>query len=99
MPAATWFRLARFVENQGNWERALTEYQEFARAWPHERASVMALISAARIHLQQFGRHEEAMELYLAAKNSLVPHAEWDDIIRRGLEKAGAAGASKVEKR
>ena len=97
MPAATWFQLARFAENQGNWERALMEYEEFAQACPDDRSSVLAMISAGRIHLQQFGRREEAMRLYTAAQNWPVPHGDWDDVIRKGLEKAGGGAAPKAE--
>jgi membrane associated rhomboid family serine protease len=99
MPAETWFQLARFAENQGKWERAVTEYEEFARAWPDERSSVLAMISAGRINLQQFGRQEEAKRLYTAAQNSPVPHSDWDDVIRKGLEKASGGAALKVETR
>jgi membrane associated rhomboid family serine protease len=97
MPAATWFQLARFAENQGNWERAISEYEDFAKAWPDDRSSVLAMISAGRIHLQQFGRQEEAKRLYSAAQNSPVPHKEWDDVIRKGLEKAGGGAGLKGE--
>jgi membrane associated rhomboid family serine protease len=97
MPAATWFQMVRFADNQGNWERAVTEYEEFAQTWPDERSSVLAMISAGRIHLQQFGRPEEATRLYTAAQNSPVPHGEWDDVIRKGLEKAAGGAAPKVE--
>ena len=91
MPAATWFQLARFAENQGDWERAITEYEEFAKSWPDERTAVLALISAGRIQLQQFGRRDEAKRLYTAAQNSRAPHADWNDVICRGLENVGRA--------
>jgi membrane associated rhomboid family serine protease len=97
MPAWTWFQLARFAENQGDWQRALSEYEEFAQTWPDERSSVLALISAGRIQLQQFGRPEDAIRLYTAAKNSPVPHSDWDEVIRKGLEKSGDVAAPKAE--
>jgi membrane associated rhomboid family serine protease len=97
MPAGTWLQLLRFSESQGYWDRAVTEYEEFAQAWPEERGSVLALISAGRIQLQQFGRFEEAKRLYTTAQNSSVPHADWDEVIRKGLEKASGAGAPKAE--
>jgi membrane associated rhomboid family serine protease len=97
MPAPTWFQLARFAENQGDWERALTEYEEFARAWPDERNAVLALISAGRIQLQHFGRREEARQLYTAALNSPVPHSDWDEMIRKGLESAGGGVAPEAK--
>ncbi len=97
MPAATWIQLARFAENQGNVERALAEYEGLAQAWPDDRASVLALISAGRIHLQHFGRREEAMRHYTAAQNSQVPHSDWDEVIRKGLEKASGVVESEAK--
>jgi membrane associated rhomboid family serine protease len=97
MPASTWFQLARFAENQGDWARAVTEYQEFALAWPGERASVLALISTGRIQLQHFGRREEAKQLYTAAQNSPVPHSDWDEVIRKGLDSAGGGVAPEAK--
>jgi membrane associated rhomboid family serine protease len=91
MPANTWFQLARFAENQGDWERAIVEYQEFAESWPETRASVLALISAGRIQLQQYNRRDEAKRLYTAAQYSRVPHSDWDEVIRKGLEHATEA--------
>jgi membrane associated rhomboid family serine protease len=94
MPAATWLELCRFAEREQNWERALQEYEDLARTWPQERPSVVALMAAARIQLQQFGRADEAQRLYTQAQKSSVPHSEWEETIRKGLEKAVAAGKS-----
>jgi len=91
MPAATWLELSRFVESQQDWERALREYQELVQTWPQEPASVVALMAAGRIQLLQFSRPEEAKRLFTEALKSPVPHAEWDETIRKGLEKATAA--------
>ena len=96
MPAATWFQLARFAENHGDSQRALSEYEEFAKAWPNERSAVLALMSAGRIQFQS-GRWEEATQLYTAAQTSSVPHREWDDLIRKGLQKVGDVAKPAVE--
>ena len=79
-------------------ERALAEYQDLAQAWPDERPSVLALISAGRIQMQQYGRREEAKILYTAAQNSQVPHSDWDEVIRKGLDKANGVATSQTGK-
>lgn len=86
MPCATWFELCRNAEDQQNWDRASTEYENLAMAYPAERASILSLISAARIHLR-LGNLTHARELYTAAQSSPVPHRDWDETIRKGLEK------------
>jgi membrane associated rhomboid family serine protease len=97
MPADLWMELCRYAEDQQQWERAADEYEKLAEAWPTERASVLALISAGRIHLQRLSNSAKAKRLYTAAENSPVPHRDWDDTIRKGLEKAagGLIGTSK----
>ena len=98
MPSATWIELCRHAEDQQNWERAAGEYEKLAAAWPAERASVLALISAGRIHLHHLGNPAQAKRLYAAAQNSSVPHRDWDETIRKGLDKAAAAaGGGKPE--
>jgi membrane associated rhomboid family serine protease len=87
MPCATWFELCRNAEDQQNWDRASTEYEHLAKAYPTERASVLSLISAARIHLR-LGNFPHARKLYTAAQSSPVPHRDWDETIGKGLEKA-----------
>ena len=93
MPSATWNELCRHAEDQQHWERAAEEYEKLASAWPAERAAVLALISAGRIHLQRLGHHPQAKRLYAAAQNSPVPHRDWDETIRKGLERAAGGGA------
>jgi membrane associated rhomboid family serine protease len=95
MPADTWLELCRIAESQETWERALSEYEELAQAWPQERASVVALIAAGRLHLQH-GRPDEARRMYTEAQKSPVPHADWDETIRKGLEKTAGAAKTKV---
>jgi len=91
---ATWMELCRNAEDQQQWDRAAGEYEKLAEAYPSERASVLALISAARIHLR-LGNLPQAKKLYAAAQASPVPHRDWDETIRKGLEKAG--GGSKPQ--
>jgi membrane associated rhomboid family serine protease len=92
MPAAAWLEMCRYLEGQQHWERASAEYEKLAQAWPSDRASVLALISAGRIQLRQLGRREEALRLYTAAQDSPVPHADWAETIRKGREAASGTG-------
>jgi membrane associated rhomboid family serine protease len=95
MPADTWLELCRVAEDQETWERALSEYEELARVWPQERASVVALIAAGRLYLQH-GRPEEAKRVYTEAQKSPVPHTDWDETIRKGLERTSGPVKTKV---
>lgn len=95
MPAATWLELCRHAENDQKWEEAAADYERLANTWPRERQSVLALISAGRICLRQLGRREDAARLYKAADASPVPHSDWNETIRRGLEHA--AGTAPAE--
>ena len=88
MPAASWLELCRHAENIQLWERAATEYEKLADAWPQDRSSVLALISAGRIQLKQLGQPQQALRLYIAAQNSPVPHQDWNDTIRKGVDAA-----------
>lgn len=88
MPAATWLELCRHVENLQQWERAASEYEKLAQAWPEDRNSVLALISAGRIYLRQLERRDQALRLYIAAQNSPVPHQDWNETIRKGVDAA-----------
>ena len=88
MPAASWLELCRHAENLQQWERAASEYEKLAETWPQDRNSVLALISAGRIQLTQLGRRDQALRLYVAAQNSPVPHQDWNDTIRKGVDAA-----------
>jgi len=94
---ATWLELCRYLESKQNFDRAVSEYESLAAAWPSERSSVMALISAGRINLKQLQNRDAAARFYNAAKASKVPHADWDDTIRRGIEQATGVASSKPE--
>jgi membrane associated rhomboid family serine protease len=90
LPCALWAELCRHAEDEQNWDRAAAEYEKLAEAYPAERAAVLALISAGRIHLRQ-GNLPQANKLYAAAQASPAPHRDWDETIRKGLEKAGGS--------
>jgi tetratricopeptide (TPR) repeat protein len=95
MPAATWLELGRIAEGQQNFERAMTEYEHLAQAYPNERQSVLALLSAGRLALKQLNRPSDALLYYKAAKASKVPHVDWESNIQAGIQAAEkAAGDS-----
>ncbi len=94
MPPATWLELCRVVEGQQNYERAVSEYEHLAKAYPTERQSVLALLSAGRIALKQLNRPSDALVYYKAAKACKVPHLDWESNIQAGIEAAEKAAAT-----
>jgi len=95
MPAGTWLELCRIAEGQQNYERAMSEYERLARAYPTERQSLLALLSAGRLALKQLHRPADALRYYRAAKVSTVPHLDWEANIQTGIQAAEkAAGVS-----
>ena len=91
MPAATWLELCRLAEGQQHFEKAMTEYEHLAKAYPNERQSLLALLSAGRLALKQLNRPSDALVYYKAAKASAVPHADWESNIVSGIENAEKA--------
>jgi membrane associated rhomboid family serine protease len=91
MPAATWLELCRIVEGQQHYEQAVTEYEHLAKAFPNERQSLLALLSAGRLALKQLNRPSDALRYYNAAKISSVPHVDWESNIQTGIQNAEKA--------
>ena len=85
-----WQAICRHLETLQAWERAANEYEKLAHAYPADRISVSALISAARVRLKRMGDKSAAVRLYQEAEASPVPHLDWDDAIRMGLKEAKA---------
>lgn len=101
LPASTWLELCRSAEGQQNFERAVSEYDKLAKAYPTERQSLLALMSAGRLSLKQLNRPGEALTYYRAASASPVPHLDWQATIDRGIqdvEKALSAAPALVGK-
>ncbi len=94
MPVAIWFDLCRVAEEQQNFERALSEYQKLAAAYPAERQSLLAQLAAARICLKRLNRPEEALKFYETASASAIPHLDWDQVIQSGIRDAKAVLAT-----
>jgi membrane associated rhomboid family serine protease len=94
MPAQTWLELCRVPEEEGAYERALSEYEKLAAAYPAERQSLMACLGAARIQLKYLHQPHHAAQLYQAVASSPVPHLDLEADIESGLREARAALAT-----
>jgi len=91
IPASVWLVLCRAIEDKEHYDRAVSEYEKLAAAYPAEKQSLLALIAAARLSLKRLNRPEEARRLYQAASDSKVPHLDWEANIRKGLQEAQEA--------
>ena len=91
MPASTWLELCKGAEEIHEYDRAFSEYQELAQAYPTERQSLTAQLSAARLCVKKLHRPQDALSIYEAASKSPVPHLDWDQIIQAGIKEAKAA--------
>jgi membrane associated rhomboid family serine protease len=91
VPRGVWMELCRYLESNQNWDRAVMEYEKFAKKNSAERASVPALVSAARICLEKLNRVADAERLYSAAAASPVSHLDLEAVIQEGLKKCTAA--------
>jgi membrane associated rhomboid family serine protease len=94
MPAPTWLELCRGAEEQQDFDRAFSEYQQLATAHPAERQALTAQLSAARISLK-LNRPQDALALYQAAAASPIPHLDWEQHIQSGIKEAKAALSSR----
>jgi hypothetical protein len=80
--------LCRVPEQQQDFERAVSEYDKLAAAYPSERQSVLAQLCAARICLNRLNRPVDALRFYEAAKTSAVPHLDLELDIQSGIRAA-----------
>jgi hypothetical protein len=94
MPVTTWLELCKGAEELQEFDRALSEYISLAKAYPTERQSLTAQLSAARLCLKKLNRAQDALAIYQAASSSPVPHLDWEQIIQSGIKEAKAALAS-----
>jgi tetratricopeptide (TPR) repeat protein len=88
LPAAPWLELIRHLENQQNFDRAVTECDRLANAYPQERPSLLALLTAGRLSLKKLNHPDEALRFYKMADASPVPHLDWESNIRAGITDA-----------
>jgi membrane associated rhomboid family serine protease len=90
IPATTWLELCKGAEEMQEFERAFSEYEELAKAYPTERQSLTAQLSAARLCLKKLNRPQQALTIYQAAAASPIPHLDWEQIIQSGIREARA---------
>lgn len=88
MPSTIWLELCKGAEEKQDFDRAFTEYQQLAAAYPAERQALTAQLSAARLCLKRLNRPQDALALYQAAAASPVPHLDWDQHIQAGIKEA-----------
>jgi tetratricopeptide (TPR) repeat protein len=91
MPAATWLELCKSAEEKQEFDRALSEYQQLAAAYPAERQALTAQLSAARLCLKRLNRPQDALALYQTVAASPIPHLDWEPHIQSGIKEAKAA--------
>jgi membrane associated rhomboid family serine protease len=82
---AAWLELCHVPEQQQDFERAVSEYDKLAAAYPSERQSVLAHLCAARICLNRLNRPVDALRFYEAAETSAVPHLDLELEIESGI--------------
>jgi len=88
MPPDIWFDLCYVPEERQDFERAVSEYRKLAAAYPSERQSVLAQLSAARLCLKRLSRPQDALTFYEAAAASAVPHLDLERDIESGIREA-----------
>lgn len=93
LPAATWLEIARYLERDQALERALEEYKNIIEKYPNDRASLNAMLAAARICLK-LNHVAEAERMYHAAAVSPVPHLDMEGVINAGLKQCAAAASA-----
>ncbi len=94
LPAQTWLDLCRVPEEEGAFDRALSEYDKLATAYPTERQSLLAGLGAARICLKRLNRPQDAMKYYEQVAKSPIPHLDLEANIQAGVGEARAALAT-----
>ena len=85
---SVWLELCRVPEQQLDFERAVSEYEKLAAAYPSERQSLMAQLAAARICIKRLNRPQDALRLYERASASAVPHLDLQQEIESGIRQA-----------
>ena len=91
IPPDVWLDLCRVPEERQDFERAVSEYEKLAAAYPSERQSLLARLSAARICIKRLNRPQDALRLYERASASAVPHLDLQQAIESGIREARTA--------
>ena len=85
IPPDVWLDLCRVPEQRQDFERAVSEYEKLAAAYPTERQSLIAQLGAARICLKRLNRPYEALRVYEAVSASALPHLDLERDIESGI--------------
>lgn len=96
LPRGVWLELCRYFEREQRWELAVEEYEKLARAFPTERATVVALVAAGGICVTNLASPERAEKLFKTAQMSPAPHSDLDAAIQAGLQKCVPAPVQQV---
>jgi len=91
LPAQTWLDLCRVPEEEGAFDRALSEYDKLTAAYPRERQALLARLGAARICLKRLNRPQDAMKYYEQVAQSPIPHLDLEANIQAGMREARTA--------
>ncbi|PYX89401.1 MAG: hypothetical protein DMG67_15160, partial [Acidobacteria bacterium] len=94
LPTPIWLNLCRGLEEQQNFDAALSEYNKLIAAYPTERQSLKAQLQAAGVCLKRLNRPQEALKFYQAAASSPIPHLDLDATIQLGIKSATTALSS-----
>jgi pentatricopeptide repeat protein len=89
VPAALRLRLARHLERNNFLEGAGQEYLNIYSNSLPDSTSFQALLAHANLLLRT-GRKPEALQLFLVARDSPVPHLEYEATISHGIKQAQA---------
>src|SRR5258708_35172927 len=79
-----WFGICQALEECGNHERALSEYENLAAAYPAQRQGVMALMASARICLKRLNRAEDGLQHFRAGGAVAVTHLDFGKTMPAG---------------
>jgi membrane associated rhomboid family serine protease len=85
LPDDAQFRLCQAFEQRQEYERALTQYQEFASAHAKSRQGLMAQLAAARVAANKLQRTQLALDLYQALLASPVPHLDLEASVQSAM--------------
>ncbi|MBN1567099.1 MAG: hypothetical protein JXA73_04585 [Acidobacteria bacterium] len=85
------FDLCRVLDNRGNSDIAVSEYERLAADHPSTRQALMAQLAAGKICLKKLNRPQDALKFYEAAQSSPVPHLDLEQTIQSAIQEARAA--------
>ncbi len=91
LPLSIRFDLCRLLDNRGDSEIAVSEYERLAADHPSARQALMAQLAAGKICMKKLNRPQEALKFYEAAASSPVPHLDLEETIQSAIHEAKAA--------